>query len=359
MQDAPDTVEKEFLCALASTLNKQVVIYYQTTIWLVRPTVQGGFAWYYRNIDLVFNRDTFDFLSARGELAAASCEVALSASGGFPAAYAGLLRIMEYQVSAADRVRMGDTKADDLIRQQEAIRAQLLDNTMAPGPQNGGMRTVDAVSGAVSPEYQVGYAVTTPLTSIGNDLDNDQRVLTITVPLPGDGSSDGVSEVTLTYRGHTMVAASPTAWQQGTGTGWFFDDPFAQAARNGTDDVTGYRFIVDPPYRLGELEAGGQVARVTHLLISRPPVVTVVQALAHVRGSAEAGVDAVERLFELAVPGAEEFGYVRLLPKNGSRGITTTFIPGASCARATNKSSSGLLEQRAFVMGCVFAGLGG
>ena len=147
--------------------------------------------------------------------------------------------------------------------------AQLVRATVAPDAGNGGMPTVDPVTGAVSAAFQVGYRVATPLAAIQNALQDTTNCLTVTIPAAGGRS------ITVCYPGDTLVAVEPVAWQQATNVGWFDPDPVVEAFRNVGRDVTGYRFTSPPPYSPGPLQAGGDLGRLTALLISNPPEVTV------------------------------------------------------------------------------------
>ena len=191
----------------------------------------------------------------------------MSGPGGYPNAYAQLLGQTQYVVSAADRAA-GSQAAASQAYDGNQVLAALRQATSYPTEANGGMLTVDPVTGAVSTGYQVGYGVTTPLTTINNGLQSGQPVLKVQVP-----AGDGVT-ATITYPGCQMVPLPPAAWQQATGTGWYDPDPLAQAYRNDQQDVTGYRFTSGPAYNLGPLDSGGDFGRLVSLLISNPPVTT-------------------------------------------------------------------------------------
>lgn len=145
---------------------------------------------------------------------------------------------------------------------------QLVRATVAPDTGNGGMLTVDPGTGSVSAGYQVGYAVTTPLATIQNALQDAANRLTVTIPAASGGS------ITITYPGSALVAVEPVAWQQATNIGWFDLDPVVEAYRNVGRDTTGYRFTSPPAYDPGPLQAGGDLGRLTALLVSNPPEIT-------------------------------------------------------------------------------------
>jgi hypothetical protein len=253
---------------LAAEINAQVQLIYHTAVTLVQFPSQGNFMWYYQNPNQVFSNGTFGYLSARVSPGDAGTGLAkLSGPGGYPNAYAQLLGQTEYIVSPADRVA-GNRDAADQAYNGNQVLTGLRQATSYPTEANGGMLTVDPVTGAVSTGYQVGYGVTTPLATINNVLQSGQPVLKVQIP-----AGDGVT-ATIRYPGYQMVPAQPAAWQQAAGTGWYDPDPLAQACRNGQQDVTGYRFTSGPAYNLGTLDSGGNFGRLVALLISNPPVTT-------------------------------------------------------------------------------------
>jgi hypothetical protein len=190
------------------------------------------------------------------------------------------------------------------------IRNQLRTNTAAPTERNGGMKLVNPNTGAVSTGYQVGYSINTAISQLKNDL-NSTRSFTLGMQVSkAAGSSLSVSidggagfsvgsllrfslgtkfsydmttvqgtssdcTVEISYKGFTMAPIAASAWQQATSVGWFFGDPIAEAFRNQGKDVTGFKFVSDPPYNLGPLAAGGNFGMLTNLLISNYPTVKI------------------------------------------------------------------------------------
>jgi len=200
-----------------------------------------------------------------------------------------------------DKVHSVTALADSASNGSWTVR-QLQNNTGRPGPGNGGMKTVDPNTGAVSAGYQPGYMVMNPLTGISNDLHNTDRTIRIVMqirktgpdlirirtawnateadtfsyllpdsvyidlfPLPY-GQSDQVIEIT--YYGFSMITTQPYAWSDSSNTGWYDAYPLDQAIRNDTQDVTGYKLASwPPPYNMGAYEEGGTFGQITHLLI--------------------------------------------------------------------------------------------
>jgi hypothetical protein len=190
------------------------------------------------------------------------------------------------------------------------IRNQLRTNTAAPTERNGGMKLVNPNTGAVTPGYQVGYGINAAISSIQNDLNSSRSFSMSMAVSSASGSSLQVSidggagfsvgsllrfslgtqfdynmttfqgtssdcTVEISYKGFTMVPNAAAAWQQATSTGWFFGDPIAEAVRNESRDVTGFKFTANPPYNMGPLASGGDFGMLTNLLISNYPTVKI------------------------------------------------------------------------------------
>jgi hypothetical protein len=191
------------------------------------------------------------------------------------------------------------------------IRNQMRNNTAAPTERNGGMKLVNPNTGAVSPDYQVGYSINAAISQIQNDLNNDARVFSLGMEVSkASGSSLRVSvdggagftvgsllrfslgtqfsydmttvqgtssdcTVEISYKGFTMAPIAALPWQQATNVGWFYGDPIAEAYKNQGKDVTGFKFVSTPPYNLGSLADGGDFGMLTNLLISNYPTVKI------------------------------------------------------------------------------------
>ena len=151
--------------------------------------------------------------------------------------------------------------------------SQMIANVTGPAAANGGMQTVNPNTGAVSEAYQPGYSVRRSLSSIQNDLANERRVLRVGIPVSQNASGPLVkfstdnnmraiagagkeSVITIEYRGYSLVPVGPAAWQQVSNRGWYYADPVAQAAKNGSRDVTGFRFVSEPAFNLKTSQRG-------------------------------------------------------------------------------------------------------
>jgi hypothetical protein len=184
------------------------------------------------------------------------------------------------------------------------LRQELLHSTERPDSDNGGMKTVDPSTGVVSDRYQVGYGIDISIADINACLSDASRKITFTYGIsniskagPGarralrsllrvtvddkeygiydEHDGDAKTEITLEYVGFTLIPILPRRWARESGTGWYDDDPIAQACTNTGRDVTGFRFIAPPPYNLGPLAEGGDFGRLRALLISQPPIIIV------------------------------------------------------------------------------------
>ncbi|HEY2295659.1 MAG TPA: hypothetical protein VGM86_33565 [Thermoanaerobaculia bacterium] len=190
------------------------------------------------------------------------------------------------------------------------IRNQLRTNTAAPTERNGGMKLVNPNTGGVSPDYQVAYTINAAISQLQNDLNSDRSFSLSMQVSQASGSSLRVSvdggagftvgsllrfslgtqfnydmttfqgtstdcTVEIVYKGFTMAPIAASAWQQATSVGWFYGDPIAEAYRNQSKDVTGFKFVSTPPYNLGPLAAGGDFGMLTNLLISNIPTVRI------------------------------------------------------------------------------------
>ncbi|UQA55475.1 hypothetical protein [Polyangium aurulentum] len=376
--------DQQFYAELAAAINRQIAPVYRETITLLQYPSQGDFPWWYYNDNQVFNQGTFDFVSARVLPSGTPGLAMLSPSGGFPNAYIRLLESIAFTLSSQDEESLDPAPRDQAARENRRL-AQLRRNTSAPGPRNGGMKTVNPNTGSVLSGYQVGYGIPSAIAQIENALNDEQRILEVTldvsqpstnalsaradgralVPVasgvtftPAGGGSYAVSRspgagtqsaVKIEYPGHVMVPMGPTAYQQATGAGWFDGDPIAQAHRNGDADVTGFKFVSAPGYDLGALASGGDFGQLRCLLVSRAPRVTSSHRNADTgrfsrsfRGAAKGSLD----LFRSGLlEGVEYTG--ELLPSSASE-FSLRFIPSGRSASVPQ------LQRTAYVIGGAF-----
>jgi hypothetical protein len=189
--------------------------------------------------------------------------------------------------------------------------SQLKNNAMNPSVSNGGIQTFDPNSGSVLPGYNDGWGISDSIAAINNDLQNTGRTISIAMSTSQSSGNElnvnvqgqagfsigswlefsteasggydmsktaGTStdcSVSITYAGYSMVPAAPAAWQQATNVGFYYADPISQAAVNQGQDVTGFKFLNNPPYQLGPVSSGGNFGLLTNLLISNYPTISI------------------------------------------------------------------------------------
>lgn len=206
-------------------------------------------------------------------------------------------------VSAYLQIMKPVNKLMSQIQQGSWEIARLKNNTMYPSPDNGGMETVDPITGQVSTKLQVGYKIRRQLNDIQADLDDEQRIIKVEIHLQENaqmeksknpcGKPDGLTvlvesfskenifyhdmlkipgssqegSVVIEYQGYSMVPIAPLAWSPDTDFGWYAAKPIARAYENGKKDVTGFTFLGETGYDLQSLAAGGNFGFLKNLLI--------------------------------------------------------------------------------------------
>jgi hypothetical protein len=219
--------------------------------------------------------------------------------------------------------------------------SQLKGNAMAPSAANGGIQTFDPNTGMVNPSYNDGWAISSSVASINNDLQNTGRTISIGMTTSrSSGGSLSVSvegqagfsigswlqfsteagatydmskvqgtstdcSVTIIYEGYSMIPAAAAAWQQATNSGFYFPDPINEAVANGNQDVTGFRFLNTPPYNLGPLASGGNFGLLSNLLIANYPTIKITYSHADYSAFAESWSQTVSGNLTL-------FGFIKL-----------------------------------------------
>lgn len=191
------------------------------------------------------------------------------------------------------------------------IIQQLKNNAQIPSATNGGMQTFDPNSGSILAGYNEGWSINSSVASINNDLQNTGRTIQIgmqTSQASGGGLNVSVegqagfsigswlkfdvggsasydmsklqgtstdASVTITFAGYSIVPMAPSAWQQATNVGFFYGNPIVQAAANGSQDVTGFKFLNPPAYNLAKISEGGNFGLLTGLLIANYPTISI------------------------------------------------------------------------------------
>ena len=253
--------------ALAQALDDVVADRYHVGLTLLQYPSQGDFAWWYRNDNQDFNQWTLDYLSARVLPGDAPGLAQLSSPGGLTEMGARLLGSLTYRLSAEDQ-RSADPALLALRDRQLAEIGRMMAPGAAPSAANGGMRTVDPTTGALS-ACQPAYAVSASLPALQIALSGGGDSIEVTVP------GQGGEQVTFTYPNCVLVGCGPLAWQGATGKGWWVDEPIGEAFANRGRDVTGFAFVAPPPFRPGPISAGGTAGRLSGLLLSNPPTLQI------------------------------------------------------------------------------------
>jgi hypothetical protein len=79
-------------------------------------------------------------------------------------------------------------------------------------------------------------------------------------------------EINMTYTGVTLVQYAPVAFELSTGKNWYFMQPINEAIKNGTSDVSGYRFSPNPNI---DFSANGPFAFIQGCAIANYPTVQI------------------------------------------------------------------------------------
>ena len=181
---------------------------------------------------------------------------------------------------------------------------QLKNNCQYPNELNGGMRLIDPFTGQIS-GYQVGYSVNNPLQILQQQIQDTSRNILINIQALDSGGAN--IDVTVRYtkenifhkryqipdsicvvkdtsissscggagffataciRGFVIIDTQPLAWNDISNTGWLFSYPISQATQNDTFDVTGYKFILPPPYNMKPDNDRDDFAYLSKILVS-------------------------------------------------------------------------------------------
>lgn len=191
--------------------------------------------------------------------------------------------------------------------------AQTFRNTTTPTEVNGGMKTINPIDGGVDKNYRTGWKVNSPIASIQNDLNNESRVIEFNIKTSAASGSnlqvsvngsagitvgswlkfslgtkfsydmstfEGTSrdaEITIQYKGYSIVPLAPLAWQQDINTGWYNNSIIRQAVDNQGKDVSGFKFAssTPPPFDFNSLKNGGNFGWMNNVIVSNYPTITI------------------------------------------------------------------------------------
>lgn len=199
----------------------------------------------------------------------------------------------------------------DSLQNGSWIITSLKNCTQEPSKKNGGIKTINPNDGVISDNFNVGYSINKSKQEISNDLQNKGRTIEINMEthsasgsemnvhiegqagfsvgswlkfgVSGGGSydmskSEGTStdcSVSMKWEGYAMIPMSPTAWQQATEEGWYYTDPISQAVANTGKNISGFQFVIKPPFNMGAYANGGNFGLLNNLLIANYPTVEI------------------------------------------------------------------------------------
>lgn len=258
---------------------------------------------------------------------------------------------------------------EDMLLQGTWTLNQLKRNTETPTARNGGIQTFDPNTGAVLPDHRDGWGISTPIQAITNDLQNTGRTIQLSMTVQQAQGSElevhvqgqagftvgswlqfsteagasydmsrvsGASSdcsVSMNWTGYSIVGIVPTAWQQDTDAGFYYPTPIQEAVTNGTQDVTGYKFLTPSQYNFGPLESGGNFGLLTNLLIANYPTISITYTNADYQAFSESWSEQVRgnlKLFGFIDVGSFSQGAYGSTFQRGSSNSTFTVTFSAS-----------------------------
>lgn len=191
--------------------------------------------------------------------------------------------------------------------------AQAIKNATVPTKTNGGMKTFNPNDGAIDANFRTAWSVNSAMASIQNDLNNEDRVIEFKMSTSASqGSSMNVSvngsagisvgswlkfslgtkfsydmstfqgtsrdaDITIQYKGYSIVPLSPLSWQQDINTGWYNGSIIRQAVKNIGKDISGFKFAsgTKPPFDFETLDKGGNFGWMNNIIVSNYPTITI------------------------------------------------------------------------------------
>ncbi|MCP2029738.1 hypothetical protein L1276_004932 [Flavobacterium sp. HSC-32F16] len=191
--------------------------------------------------------------------------------------------------------------------------AQARRNTSNPTENNGGIKTFNPVDGSIDKDFRTGWKLNKSIADIQNDLNNESRVIEFKMQTSkASGSSLNVSingstgfsvgswlkfslgtqfsydmstfkgtsqdaEITVQYKGYSILPISPLAWQQDINTGWYNGSIIRQAYENQGKDVSGFKFSssTPPPFDFKSFKDGGNFGWTNNFIVSNYPTIII------------------------------------------------------------------------------------
>lgn len=259
---------------------------------------------------------------------------------------------------------------------QEALQA-----VQRPSSSNGGLLT-DAGN------TQPAYTVNTPLAAIVAGLSDSSRSIPValsvrrtgadqySIAIGGRGTFDATGAellsvmagdagaslftqlvigaepvaVDMTFSGVTVVSYGPAAFDQTTGTNWFWMSPIVEAIANGTSDVSGFSF--SPPSWI-DFSTSGPFGFLTGVAISRMPLVTITATGANYQPVQQFLATSSSNAILVAIPAMDGSANGSVVPyactvyiDHTAQSIAATLVPADLVASDPSQS-------RAWVLGAV------
>jgi hypothetical protein len=247
----------------------------------------------------------------------------------------------------------------------------------SPGPANGAVATSDG-------QMQPAFAVETPVQDILRGLSVSSQDRTVKLQLAASAPTDGAlnvvidsngpavslpskelltldtkggsdplqdllatsgtaSQIDVEFPGATVVQFGPVDFMEDPPKGWYWPAPLIEAAKNGTADVTGFKFALNPQI---DFAPGGGFGFLTRVIISRNPSIKIRTSKAGaVRASASviAGQRGQLRFLGRALGGlGDSDGY--MATAGGTAGEEIALTPAGPLGAAD-------VNARAFVLG--------
>jgi len=160
------------------------------------------------------------------------------------------------------------------------------------------------------------------------------------------------ASVTISYTGWSLLPIQALAWQQANNTGWFYADPIAAAVQNGSQDVTGFKFVASTTnWNLNSFALGGNFGMLTNLLFANYPTIEIQYANADFNTFSQNWSEKWTgnlKLFDLISLGSFSQGAYGNSLKEGADNSSFTVSFSASPQVITVPT----LQQQAFVLGC-------
>jgi hypothetical protein len=277
----------------------------------------------------------------------------------------------------------------DELGTNNGLLGRLQANITTPTIINGGMTTQDVNNNTYS---TVGYTMSPPPQQIETQLQQESQKISLSMTANASGQQVNVQigqqtsvwvdrgwftcsfgtdtsvhrlvdiqgagtshSVTLNFPGFQLVQITPTAFSNGTG--WWDPAILAATIRNGSEDVTGMRWVTGQAPLAFNFGQNGNFGQLSTLLISQQPSVTVnfhngsYNSFSQFYSSSSTSVSTI---FGIPFGSRSSFSYSSSLQKGSSDSdFTLTMVPNFANVLAQTQ-----LQRQAYVLGgiAVFPG---